>query len=136
MARFRLALLLALAALLALSATASAKPHPGASGKFHKKVCGVPAAHAARCHADIVTDQVGNPLLTPAPAGYGPADLQSAYNVTGLTPPTQQTIAIVDAFDDPNAEADLQVYRQQYGLPECSTANGCFRKVNQNGGTS
>ena len=40
---------------------------------------------------------------------------------------------IVDAQDDPNAEADLGVYRAQYGLPACTTANGCFKKVNQNG---
>src|SRR5205085_8658244 len=44
--------------------------------------------------------------------------------------------AIVDAFDDPNAEGDLAVYRSQFGLPACTTANGCFRKVDQNGGTA
>ena len=43
------------------------------------------------------------------------------------------TIGIVDAYDDPNAESDLAVYRTQYGLPPCTTANGCFRKVNQSG---
>jgi subtilase family serine protease len=41
----------------------------------------------------------------------------------------------VDAFDDPNAESDLAQYRANFGLPACTTANGCFRKVNQNGGT-
>ena len=44
-------------------------------------------------------------------------------------------MAIVDAFDDPNAESDLAVYRSQYGLSACTTANGCFKKVNQTGGT-
>jgi subtilase family serine protease len=39
------------------------------------------------------------------------------------------TVAIVDAFDDPNAESDLGVYRSQFGLPPCTTANGCFSKV-------
>jgi subtilase family serine protease len=47
-----------------------------------------------------------------------------------------QKIAIVDAFDDPNAESDLAVYRSQFGLPPCTTANGCFRKVNQDGGAA
>jgi subtilase family serine protease len=47
-----------------------------------------------------------------------------------------QTIAIVDAYDDGNAESDLAVYRSQFGLPACTTANGCFRKVDQNGGTN
>src|SRR5204862_7514451 len=44
-----------------------------------------------------------------------------------------QTVAIVDAFDDPSAEADLNTYRSTYGLPACTTANGCFKRVNQNG---
>jgi PKD repeat protein len=47
-----------------------------------------------------------------------------------------QTVAIVDAYDDPTAEADLDVYDKQFGLPACTSANGCFRKVNQTGGTS
>ena len=49
---------------------------------------------------------------------------------------TGKTVAIVDAYDDPSAEADLAVYRSTYGLPPCTTANGCFRKVDQNGGTA
>jgi subtilase family serine protease len=44
-------------------------------------------------------------------------------------------VGIVDAYDDPNAESDLGVYRSQFGLAACTTANGCFRKVNQSGGT-
>ena len=44
-----------------------------------------------------------------------------------------ETVAIVDAYDDPNAEADLGVYRSAYGLPACTTANGCFRKVSEQG---
>jgi subtilase family serine protease len=47
-----------------------------------------------------------------------------------------KTIAIVDAYDDPTAEHDLGVFSSQYGLPACTTANGCFQKVNQYGGTS
>ena len=46
------------------------------------------------------------------------------------------TVAVVDAYDLPTAEADLAAYRTQYGLPSCTTANGCFHKVNQNGLTS
>jgi subtilase family serine protease len=70
-----------------------------------------------------------------APTGYGPADLQSAYKLPSSTAGSGQTVAIVDAYDDPNAESDLAVYRSQYGLPACTTANGCFKKVNQSGGT-
>jgi hypothetical protein len=42
----------------------------------------------------------------------------------------------VDAYDDPTIENDLGVYSAQFGLPKCTTANGCFKKVNQTGGTS
>jgi N-acetylneuraminic acid mutarotase len=69
-----------------------------------------------------------------APSGYGPSDLQSAYSLPA-DGGEGQTIAIVDGYDDPNAESDLAVYRQQYGLPACTTANGCFSKIDQRGGT-
>ncbi|GGP58279.1 putative Ig domain-containing protein [Streptomyces melanogenes] len=69
-----------------------------------------------------------------APSGYGPSDLQSAYALPSGG--SGATVAIIDAYDDPNAESDLATYRSQYGLPACTTANGCFKKVDQNGGTS
>jgi hypothetical protein len=118
---------------------AAARPDdPGAFGRSHRPVCGAVPARFARCHSEVVTDAQGEPLATPAPDGYGPADLQSAYNISDQASSAggTQTIAIVDAYDDPNAESDLGVYRAQFGLPACTTANGCFRKVNQNGGTS
>ncbi len=70
-----------------------------------------------------------------SPSGYSPSDLQGWYNLTAAASANgaNQTIAIVDAQDDPNAEADLGVYRSNFGLPACTTANGCFMKVNQNG---
>jgi len=68
-----------------------------------------------------------------APSGYGPSDLQSAYSLPSATAGSGKTVAVVDAYNDPDAEADLQTYRAQYGLPVCDTANGCFRKVNQEG---
>jgi subtilase family serine protease len=52
-----------------------------------------------------------------------------------MTAGTGQTIAIVDAFDNPAVESDLAVFNRQYGLPDCTTANGCFTKVNSSGGT-
>ena len=72
-------------------------------------------------------------LADSAPSGYGPSDLHSAYNLPSATAGNGQTVALVDAYDNPGAEADLAVYRQQYGLPPCTTANGCFEKVNQKG---
>ncbi|MGW3246102.1 carboxypeptidase regulatory-like domain-containing protein [Streptomyces sp. NPDC001070] len=68
------------------------------------------------------------------PTGFGAGDLQSAYSLPA-DGGAGQTVAIVDAFDDPTAAADLAVYRRQYGLPACTTADGCFTKVDQRGGT-
>ena len=45
-------------------------------------------------------------------------------------------MAIVAAYDDPNAESDLAAYRSSYGLPPCSSTTGCFQKVDQIGGTN
>ena len=69
------------------------------------------------------------------PAGFTPTTLQHAYHLKASRG-SGRTVAIVDAYDDPNAESDLATYRSTYGLPACTTANGCFRKVGQNGGTS
>ncbi|WUH89320.1 peptidase S8 [Streptomyces sp. NBC_00433] len=70
-----------------------------------------------------------------APSGYGPADLHSAYALPS-TGGSGATVAIVDAYDDPNAESNLATYRSTYGLSACTTANGCFKKVGQNGTSS
>lgn len=87
----------------------------------------------ARCLALIRTDVAGRRGLQPQVIGYGPSDLQSAYNLPSSTGGNGQKIGIVDAFDDPNAESDLAVYRKNFGLPECSTKNKCFLKVGQSG---
>jgi hypothetical protein len=65
------------------------------------------------------------------PYGFGPADLRAAYQVPATTSTT--TVAIVDAYDEPHAEANLAAYRARFGLVPCTGANGCFRKVNQRG---
>ncbi|MDQ1073586.1 hypothetical protein QFZ32_009114 [Streptomyces canus] len=100
-------------------------------------VCGTPAKGHATCYAMRATDQPARMRLSASevPAGLGPQDIQSAYSLPA-DGGAGQTIAIVDAYDNPNAEADLAVYRAQYGLPPCTTANGCFRKVDQRGGTN
>src|SRR6266545_1788512 len=76
------------------------------------------------------------PNASSSPPGLSPETIKSVYNFpTGPTAGAGTTIAIVDAFDDPKAEADVNVFSSQYGLPACTTANGCFSKVNQTGGT-
>jgi subtilase family serine protease len=77
------------------------------------------------------------PNASTSPTGLSPATIKSAYTFpTSLTAGAGKTIAIVDAYDDPSAEADLGVFSSQYGLPACTTANGCFAKVNQTGGAN
>lgn len=100
-------------------------------------VCGTPAKGEARCYAMRATDETPVMRLSAAqtPDGLGPQDIQSAYSLPS-DGGSGQTIAIVDAYDNPNAEADLAVYRSQYGLPPCTTENGCFKKVDQRGGTN
>ncbi len=94
----------------------------------HVALCGPVRAGGMRCHATMRTDLTSNA----APQGFTPSQLVAAYNLPS-SGGAGTVIAIVDANDDPNAESDLGVYRAQFGLPPCTTANGCFKKVNQSG---
>ena len=120
---------------LAAAVTAALALAPSALANPTKAVCGPAAAKAARCHAIVVTDSKGQPLVTSTPRGFGPSDLRSAYAL-GSAAGAGQTVAIVDAYDDPYAASDLSTYRAQYGLTACTTTNGCFRKVNATGGST
>ncbi|MEU6540565.1 S53 family peptidase [Streptomyces sp. NPDC047000] len=96
---------------------------------------GVTAFQKAQAKADGVTPNAADAAT---PSGYGPTDLQSAYGLTSAAASngSGETIAIVDAYNDPNAESDLATYRSYYGLSACTTANGCFKKVSQTGSTT
>ncbi|MFC0547172.1 S53 family peptidase [Kutzneria chonburiensis] len=125
---------------LAMSLTGTA--FGAAASHSAHRVCDRPAAGQAACEAWL-SDRA---TAAATPSGFGPADLRSAYNLTtSTTAGAGQTIAIVDAYDDPTAFADVNVYRAQYGiaaLASCtpSTIKGsttaCFAKSNQSGGTS
>ena len=112
-------------------------PDAGAATPGVRSLCDadVPVGQV-RCFAEQLTG-VHKMTVAPndTPDGYGPSDLSDAYKLD-TTKGAGQVVAIVDAYDDPNAEHDLAMYRSQYGLPACTTANGCFRKVNQNGSFS
>ncbi len=132
--------LLTAAAVLPLVFTATtANASPSGTGASHRNVhvCAKPQAGFASClairHDKILANGKAAPNAS-SPTGYGPADIRSAYNLpaNGST----ATVAIVDAYDDPTAAQDLNTYRSYYGLPACTIANGCFKKVNQTGGTS
>ncbi len=109
-----------------------------------RKDCATPTkAHTMACFALLRTDigalygSVSSNALTPnvTPSGLGPANLASAYKLS-TSGGAGQTVAVVDAYNNPTAAADLAVYRSQYGLPACTVASGCLKIVNQNGATS
>ncbi|WP_030901965.1 S53 family peptidase [Streptomyces sp. NRRL F-5126] len=132
--------------LMAVQTTAFAAPAPThATAGAAKSASAVHVRHLCSqhtkpgymaCNALVRTDLKTFKSLNPkaAPQGYGPDELKSAYNLPDGG--KGQTVAIVDANDDPNAEQDLATYRKQYGLPECTSASGCFSKIDQNGGTN
>ncbi len=107
-----------------------------------------PECHAARRgHAECLSARASAVSVTSPDAvgpayegsgeygGYAPVDLRSAYKLPE-TGGSGQTVAIVDAYNDPNAYPDLKTYRSKYKLPECTEASGCFKKVNQKGEVS
>ncbi|MCL2550570.1 MAG: ricin-type beta-trefoil lectin domain protein [Actinomycetia bacterium] len=108
----------------AATAHACAKPlHPGSP------VCyALVRTDVSSVHADALAPNA-------TPSGYGPSDLLRAYNLVSAAASNGSgaTVAVAELADDPNLESDLATYRSQYGLPACTTANGCFRKVNQSG---
>ncbi len=70
--------------------------------------------------------------------GYDPEELRKAYELPSATAGAGagQTVAVVDAFDDPHAASDLATYRSQYGIQPCTESGHCFKKINQTGGTT
>jgi subtilase family serine protease len=94
------------------------------------------------------------PLGNPTPFGLSPTQVRHAYGIDTITfssgtitgDGSGQTVAIVDAFDDPKFvssgtagynTSDLFFFNQQYGLPQFGGAgNPTFTKLNQSGGTT
>jgi subtilase family serine protease len=130
----RVARLGTLAAAVALVGAAGSGSAAASTAASVSPVCGTVPIHYMRCFSYVVNGSA-QPLSVAAPSGYGAPDIQAAYNLPSATAGAGQTVAIVDAFDDPTAESDLAQYRSFYGLPPCTTATGCFRKVDETGGT-
>ena len=98
--------------------------------------CATPVSGGVHCFGQAIRPaKQDGPELMAGPTGLGPTQIQSAYKLAGLNA-SGRTVAIVDAFNDPKAASDLATFRKAYGLPACTTANGCFKQVNQNGATS
>ncbi|MEV0093796.1 carboxypeptidase regulatory-like domain-containing protein [Streptomyces sp. NPDC050738] len=127
-----------------LSATAGSAGKPAAAKQAHPahRSCAKSANPAKASCSALVRDDIAQTRAQVAaepdatPSGLGPADLQAAYDLPSASAGGGQTVAIVDAYDNPSAEAELATYRTQFGLPACTTANGCFSKIDQRGGTS
>jgi subtilase family serine protease len=119
-------------------------PQPGSAGCLGIRLISTSLtnadlkANAVRQTAEAahgVTPAVTN--KSPIAGGLTPAQLHAAYALpTATFPATQQTVAVVDAYNDPTAEADLAVYDKEFGLPACTSSNGCFKKLNQEGKSS
>ncbi len=90
-----------------------------------------PKRGSASCLALWHTNPVQPNAAAAESSGHGPADLHSAYALPS-SGGSGQTVPIVDAQVDPNAESDLATYCSTYHLSACTTANGCFSKVNEN----
>lgn len=101
------------------------EPRPASRGAAGQRLGGSP----------ITAAPLAGDGLEASPAPVTPADLHAAYRLPAdvVRGAPAQTIAIVDAYDDPTAEADLQTFDERFGLPPCTHADGCFTKVNQRG---
>jgi hypothetical protein len=128
-----------------------ASPPISQAGMLHAKVrqiCPAPKPGDAACFALALAPapasavgarpyQAGAGALSRGPAGgLTPADLASAYGYIPSIGGAEQTVALVDAYDDPDIEKDLGAFDSEYGLAACTKANGCFKKVSQTGSTT
>jgi subtilase family serine protease len=133
------------------SAAASARaraPQPLTRYAKVRQVCPAPGPGDASCLAlALVPARTGSAEARPYVLGAGavargpaggltPADLASAYGYSPSVGGSGQTVAIVDAYDDPNIEADLGAFDGHYDLAPCTASNGCFEKVGQSGSTT
>jgi hypothetical protein len=111
-------------------------PAPGQAGCLALQLVPRTAAALAHTHPLGMTRSAPPAALSPKEGDYGvrPQDLKSAYfPAEQPEAPVPQTVALVDAYDDPHIEADLKTYDEEFKLPACTEANGCFRKINQKG---
>lgn len=128
------AALLAGVVIAASATTATALPasDPAVTTGVHR-ACGDAPEGEYACLAEVVvpsrTTQRLQAQATTIP-GLKPADIASAYRFKGGH---RGLVAVVGAYDNPKLEADLAAYRKHFHLPACTTGNGCFTKVNQDG---
>jgi subtilase family serine protease len=107
------------------------------TGLHAQRVCATATAGHAACFAKVLVNKAGAVPNATAPlaSALTPAQVRAAYGLNAASS-GGRTVAIVDAYGYPNLQRDLGIYRAQYGLPACTTANGCLKVMNQTGGTS
>ena len=146
---FALTTLATAAALVGFTAAASAGAATSTSVQVPEPLCAAPTPGHMSCQAlRLVTKLVSStqaaqlraeglarPLhvktLVDGPAGgYSPVELAKAYGVNPDAA-TTQTVAIVDAYDDPTVLSDLNTFDDQYGLPH--ETGSSLQVVNQDG---
>jgi hypothetical protein len=103
--------------------------------------CPAPAVGQVSCAAlaapgSTAVTQAALAAAGTAPAGLSPANLRDAYGIQSDSAGMRQTVAVVTAYDDATAETDMGTYRSEFSIPACTTANGCFSKVNETGGAT
>jgi Subtilase family len=117
-------------------------PTPGRAGCLALEL--VPTTSEARARAHPLGMTRRGPVKADSAKsgtdGLRPEDLRAAY-FPGESPAAPaaepQTIALVDAYNDPNAQADLEVYEKEFGLSQCPAAqSSCFEEINQKGETA
>jgi len=98
-----------------------AAPAPGYAGCLALELVGKTAAARAHTHPlGITTNRpIAAAKASEGAFGLRPQDLHSIYALPRPASSTQ-TIALVDAYNDLSAEADLKVYDEEFGLPECT----------------
>src|SRR3982751_5321218 len=118
----KLVTLAALALIAAVAVPFSGSAAVGGTGEMLKPFC---TTGALRCMSALRVDLPVVPSAQAAHDGLGPSDLRKAYSLASaaVTNGKGQTVALVDAYDDPTIESDLATYRAYYGLPPCTTAN-------------
>jgi IPT/TIG domain len=151
MGRVRAVVIAAVLALLCVPSVAAGSVSPLPSSDYTvRAVCAKAALMRAGCLALQLVPRTtaarerkhplglirGAPLTAPSPGagafGLRPQDLHAAYDLP-TSASSAQTVALVDAYNDPNAEADLKAYDEEFSLPACTASDGCFKQVNQNG---
>jgi Subtilase family len=117
---------------------ACAEPEAGHAGCLALQLVPL-SAEALRHRHPIGTSRAARQVRRDSPPtpssgllGLRPYDLHQIYGLP-TAGASEQTVAIVDSYNDPTVEHDLETYDQEFGLPACTSANGCFRKVGQSG---